>query len=145
MSINNILRDRLLMDSNSQINNVQSFIKVIGNNDSFWRLLLGRDVIDSSGKRGRVSSLSDKRVEISVHYQINVFKCYGFNHGRDTYIRDEIIKYEKGKFIKKFNKIEPALSYNQILQLIQAEKGEAVRQAFLKNLKKYFEQDFLNA
>jgi DNA helicase-4 len=133
------------MDSNSRINNVQSFVKGIGDNDSFWRLLLGRDVIDSSGKRGRVSFLSDKGVEISVHYQINVLKCYGFNHGRGTYVRDEIVKYEKEKFIKEFNKIEPPLSYNQILKLIQAEEREAVRQALLKNLKKYFEQDFLNA
>lgn len=133
------------MNSSSRIDTVQSFVRVIGDNDSLWQLILGRDVIDSSGKQGKISSVSDKGAEINVHYQINVVTYYGFNNGRGAYVRDEIIKYKKEEFVKNFNKIQPPFSYNKILKLIQVEKWKVVKQALLKNLKEYFEQDFLNA
>lgn len=111
------------MDRSSQIDNVQSFVKVIGNNNDTWKLLIGRDVIHFVLGRGRVSSLDSS---IFVEYRLNT------------------VRYTKGLFIKEFKKIEPPLSLGEVLAVIQP-KQEAERRALFKSLNECFEQNFLNA
>lgn len=158
------------MDSGLQIDNVQSFVEVIGNNDNLWNFLVGREVINFWGIRGRIVLLCDrgKGLQIRVDLPITVIDSAG---ARDC-IRCKFFRIEE--FISEFNKIDPPFCYEEILQLMQAknlererykteirkeekreiEKQEAKRkeiarrrvekQALLMSLKDQFEQDFLN-
>lgn len=159
------------MDNSLQIDNVQSFAEVISNNDNLWNFLVGREVINFSGIRGRIILLCDrgKGSQIRVDLRITVIDSAG---ARDC-VRCKFFRIEE--FISEFNKIDPPFCSEEILLLIQAknlererykteirkeekrelEKQEAKRkeiarrrvekQALLMSLKEQFEQDFLNA
>ncbi|NEU83310.1 UvrD-helicase domain-containing protein [Nostoc sp. UIC 10630] len=159
------------MDKDSQIDNVQSFVEVIGDNDSLWNFLVGREVINFEGIRGRIVLLCDrgKGSQIRVDLSITVIDSAG---ARDC-VRCKFFRIEE--FLSEFNKIYPPLYYEEIIKLIQAknrkierykteiqeerkrelDKQEAKRreivrrrvemQTLYKSLKDQFEQDFLNA
>lgn len=66
------------MDSSLQIDNIQSFIKVTGNNITPWRLLLGRDVVHVDGRQGKVFLINPIGLQIGLELttkKINNFKC----------------------------------------------------------------------
>ncbi|MEH1854665.1 MAG: hypothetical protein V7L11_24010 [Nostoc sp.] len=108
------------MDSGLQIDNVQSFVKVIGNNHRLWILLFGRYVKHTArGRRGRVSALNTDTSEICVNF--------GFETVRLKY--KEISKYKKEIFIKEFNEIFPPFYIEDIFQSIQMQKDAEVQEA----------------
>ncbi|MEH1810816.1 hypothetical protein [Nostoc sp.] len=105
------------MDSGSQIDNVQSFIKVIGNNLKPWRLLLGKDVIHFDGRQGKVFLINPQGLQIGVEFtsrEKNIFGC------KNNFTR-QISQ------IKEWNKIYPPIRYQEIIEIIQAKKEEAKR------------------
>ena len=112
------------MDSGSQIDNVQSFVKLIGDNDSLWEVLLGREVMNIFRGRGRISLLKNSKAsnnyisEIWVSYPITVNMPY-------MYGNYYTIRYKKKIFIKEFNIIAPPLCPEEIAGLIQ--KGKIIR------------------
>ncbi len=78
------------MDSGSQIDNVQSFVEIIGNNHNFWRLLSGREVIHFVRGRGRVSAIENTQIWINFPIvDIVPYEQTGYY----------TIKYQKEKFI----------------------------------------------
>ena len=115
------------MDSCSQIDNVQSFIKAIGNNPIPWKLLFKRQVTHFSMGTGIVSSLSHNILTINyLSFPLN--DC----------------KYEKKLFIKEFKNINPPILLDEIIELTNPEQLSK-KLALLRSLKEHFEQDFLNA
>ena len=89
-----------LMDRTSHIDNVQSFVEVIGNNKLPWKLLIGRNVTHFVLGQGKVFSLSEDRSTISIEYSRNT------------------IIYERALFLKEFRKVDPPLFFEQILELM---------------------------
>jgi DNA helicase-4 len=87
------------MDKDSQIDNVQSFFKVIGNNNSFSQLLLGRNVIHFVLGRGKVNAFNLESLEIVIYH-------YGMN----------FVRYQKQKFLQEFGDIHPPLSVQEIME-----------------------------
>lgn len=153
---------RRIMDKNSRINDVQSFAKAIGDNDSLWRLLLEKQINHPVRGTGRIS-------EFQNDGSVNVTH---FTPGLYSYL------YQKQRFINEFCEIYPPLFLGEILESIQTEqeakrreaekrllliaeqkdkerqleeerqKGvrhEAEKQTLLRNLKEHFEQNFLSA
>ncbi|MEH2243647.1 hypothetical protein [Nostoc sp.] len=111
------------MYSGSQIDNVQSFVELIGNNDNLWNFLVGREVINFWGMRGRIVLLCDrgKGSQIRVDLPITVRDSAG---ARDC-LRCKFFRIEE--FISEFNKIDPPFCYEEILQLMQAKNLERER------------------
>lgn len=104
------------MDSSLQIDNIQSFIKVTGNNITPWRLLLGRDVIHVDGRRGKVFLINPIGLQIGLELttqKINNFKC------QDNFTREICSTND-------CNTIYPPLLYKEITELIQIKKEEIV-------------------
>lgn len=87
------------MDSGSQIDNVQSFFKVIGNNNSLCQLLLGRNVIHFVLGKAKVNAFNIESLEIVIYHD-----------GRN------FVRYEKQKFIKEFGDIYPPISVQEIIE-----------------------------
>jgi hypothetical protein len=108
------------IDSGFQIDNVQSFFKVIGNNSSLCKLLR-RDVIHFVRGRAKVFAVNKESSEIVVYFpRENIF-----------------IRYTKDRFVKEFCEIYPPLSFEEfeinpllyfedIIKLIQS--GQAGKQ-----------------
>ncbi|MHC5825926.1 MAG: hypothetical protein ACYT04_61250, partial [Nostoc sp.] len=100
------------MDNSLQIDNVQSFAEVIGDNYSLWKLLIGREVVHFVRGRGRVSLLENDWSEIWVSYP--TIDAMPFEKtGNYT------IKYKKNSFIKEFTSINPPLCPEEITESIQ--------------------------
>ncbi|MBR8832887.1 MAG: hypothetical protein DSM106950_02290 [Stigonema ocellatum SAG 48.90 = DSM 106950] len=117
-------RPPLDVGSDLQVDNVQSFVEVIGDNCNLWRLLVGRIVTHTlQRKRGRVSAWGSKSSEISVDF--------GFKTAQLKY--KEITRYKKDIFIREFNEIFPPLALKEILKSIQihheAERAQSERWA----------------
>ena len=136
----------------SQIENVQKFAEVIGDEDYLWGFLLGRSVTHSSFGWAKVNGWNEKTSEILIDYPLKTrikFK---------TVIKDYLIRYTKEVFLQEFSKIDPPLLLREILELIRVkqeskrqeiDKQEAKRQIqekldLLKKLQQCFQQDFLN-
>ncbi|MFE1745180.1 UvrD-helicase domain-containing protein [Coleofasciculus sp. H7-2] len=115
------------MNSCSSIDNVQSFVKAIGDNPVAWKLLLKRQVTHFSMGTGIVSSV--RHTTLTINYL-----SFPLNN----------CKYEKILFLKEFGKINPPIPLGEILKLTQPEQLSE-KLALLKSLNNYFEQNFLNA
>lgn len=117
------------MDRSLQIDNIQSFIKVTGNNTTPWKLLLGRDVTHVDRRRGKVFLINPLALQIGLELKtkkINNFKC------QDNFIR-EICS------TNNCNTIYPSLLYEEITELIQIKKEETITKKH-KNKNKNIEQ-----
>jgi DNA helicase IV len=143
------------MDSGSQVDNVQSFVEVIGDNDSLWKLLVNKEV---SRLKEEVKYKDPKRNLAGVKYYtegkidvVHVLKTSEVSI--EIKYRDGLIfRYNKEQFIRKFHKISPPISRKEIFELARreqqardAQRREAEKQVLLENLKDQFEQNFLNA
>lgn len=150
------------MNRGSQIDNVQSFVRVIGDNDSLWKLLLGREVNHRVRGIGHVSEFKNDGSVNITHFTLGLY----------SYL------YHKQRFIDEFCEIYPPLFLQEVLESIQIEqeakkreaekrlrliaehkdkegrleeerqkrvRREAERQTLFRRLKEYFERDFLNA
>ncbi len=106
-------------DSIFQIDNVQSFFKIIGDNKSILKLLIGRGIIHFKRGRGRVSTLKNSSSEIWVNYPVSDNMPY-----EET--GHFIIRYSKERFISEFYNIAPPLTYKEIIEFIQ--EGRIVRE-----------------
>lgn len=105
------------MDSSSQIDTVQKFAEVIGDNDDLWNLLLGREVIHIIKGKGRVSFLLKKEKSLkSTILEIEVSYPLGFSTA-DGCVGNYIIRYKKNTFIKEFNVFYPPLYFELPLSL----------------------------
>ena len=111
------------MDKDLQIDNVQSFVEVIGDNDNLWNFLVGREVINFWGIRGRIVLLCDrgKGSQIRVDLSITVIDSAG---ARDC-VRCKFFRIEE--FLSEFNKIDPPLYYEEIIKLMQAKNRKIER------------------
>ena len=103
------------MDSSSQIDTVQKFAEVIGDNDDLWKFLIGKEVIRfqaeiTYGIKGKVVATYTgyQEVLITVNYN-NKFK----------------VDYDKDFFVEHFNTIYPALYLQEIIPIV--EKANAQR------------------
>ena len=130
------------MDSSSQINTVQKFAEVIGDNDDLWEILLGREVIHIVRGKGRVSfllkddsSLNSTILEIGVSYPVWSQSAY-------NYVGNYTFRYEKNRFIREFNALEPPLSLELPLSL---EKRLALIEQIEQENKKRCEAEKLEA
>ncbi|RUT00453.1 hypothetical protein DSM106972_075810 [Dulcicalothrix desertica PCC 7102] len=138
------------MDSGLQIDNVQDFARVIGNNDNLWELLLNREVSRFEEKIKYEHMIQDLKGVMNstqgIVIEVNIFRQLKFI--RVNYRGGFIFRYEKEQFIKKIHKISPTISLEKIRELVkidkETEKRQAEKQILLENLKKHFEQDFPN-
>jgi DNA helicase-4 len=103
------------MDSSSQIDTVQKFAEVIGDNDDLWKFLIGKEVIRfkaeiTYGIKGIIVAtyIGYQEVLITVNYN-NRFK----------------VDYDKDFFVEYFNTIYPALYLQEIIPIV--EKANAQR------------------
>jgi DNA helicase IV len=116
------------MDNDLQIDNVQSFFKVIRNKNILSRLL-GREVMHFIQGRAKVNAVNYKSSELVIYFL------------KSTNNRDVFVRYSKERFIRefgdiyppisvqemiKFGEIAPLISHTKIIELIQA--GQAERQ-----------------
>ncbi len=106
------------MDSGSQIDNIQIFIKVIGNNIKPWRLLLGREVIHFDGRQGKVFLIDPQGLQIGVEFTSRETNSFGFK-------KNSIRKISQ---IKEWNKIYPPIRYKEIIEITQTKKEEPKRE-----------------
>ncbi len=105
------------MDSGLQIDNVQDFVGVIGNNVKPWRLLLGREVVHIDGRRGKIFLTNPHSSEIGVELktrEINKSKC------KDS-CTSKIYKAQV------FNQIYPPICHQDLFNIIQEENEEIIR------------------
>ncbi|MBD2295175.1 UvrD-helicase domain-containing protein [Anabaena sphaerica FACHB-251] len=130
------------MDSSSQIDTVKKFAEVIGDNDDLWEILLGREVIHIVRGKGRVSfllkddsSLNSTILEIGVSYPAWSQSAY-------NYVGNYTCRYEKNRFIREFNALEPPLSLELPLSL---EKRLALIEQMEQENKKRCEAEKLEA
>ncbi|MBW4603078.1 MAG: UvrD-helicase domain-containing protein [Calothrix sp. FI2-JRJ7] len=139
------------MNNRSQIDNVQDFVEVIGNNDNLWNLLLNKEVSRFEEKIKYEHTIQDLKGAINstkgIVIQVNVYRQLNFI--RVDYGDGFIFRYQKEQFIQKFNRISPAISLDKIFDCVKkdkdTEKRQEKRQVLFKDLKKYFEQDFNHA
>ncbi|MEJ6484273.1 UvrD-helicase domain-containing protein [Nostoc punctiforme UO1] len=142
------------MDNNLQIDNVQSFVKAIGDNDKFWRLLHKKEI---SRLKEEVKYKDQKRNIAGVKYytQGKVYAVHELETSEmsiEIEYRDGLIfRYKKEQFIRKFSNISPPISRQEIFELVRSEqeakdaqKRKAEKQVLLEKVKNQFEQDFLN-
>ncbi|MEA5621932.1 hypothetical protein [Nostoc sp. UHCC 0251] len=142
------------MDNNLQIDNVQSFVKAIGDNDKFWRLLHKKEV---SRLKEEVKYKDQKRNISGVKYytQGKVYAVHELETSEmsiEVEYRDGLIfRYKKEQFIRKFSNISPPISRQEIFELVRSEqeakdaqKWKAEKQILLEKVKNQFEQNFLN-
>ncbi|MEH1922001.1 hypothetical protein [Nostoc sp.] len=116
------------MDNSSQIDNIQSFVEIIGDNDdNLWRLLIGR----------KVSRIQEKVKYKNLKKQIEGIKY--FTQGKvDTILNQKTsevliridygnrfkVRYKREAFVKQFNKIIPPLYREEIIELAQRKQEE---------------------
>jgi DNA helicase IV len=137
------------MGKGLQIDNVQDFVAVIGNNDNLWELLLNREVSRFEGKIKYEDTIQDFKgvinstqgIVIGVNFP-RYLKFIKVNYGGEF-----IFRYDKQQFIKKFNKISPAIPLEKIIGSVkkETERWQAEKQILLKNLKNHFDQYFPNS
>ncbi|WP_051424257.1 UvrD-helicase domain-containing protein [Aphanizomenon flos-aquae] len=124
------------MDSSSQIDTVQKFAEVIGDNDDLWKFLIGKEVIRfipeiTYGMQGKILSIYIKYQEvlITVNYK-NKFH----------------IEYDKDFFVEIFNTIYPPISLKEILVLVEVEqekkriKAEKIEAQRIEDQRREFEK-----
>jgi DNA helicase IV len=142
------------MDKDLQIDNVQSFAEIIGDNDNLWRLLHKKEV---SRLKEEVKYKDPKRNIAGVKYYTQG-KFYAVNELKTSEMSIEIeyrdgliFRYKKEQFLRKFSTISPPISRQEIFELVRkeqeargAQRWKAEQQALLENLKNQFEQEFLN-
>ncbi|MEH2121748.1 UvrD-helicase domain-containing protein [Nostoc sp.] len=142
------------MDNSLQIDNVQSFVKAIGDNNNLWRLLHKKEV---SRLKEEVKYKDQKRNIVGVKYYTQG-KVYAVHELKTSEVsieikyRDGLIcRYKKEQFLRKFSNISPPLSRQEIFELVRREqevrdtqRWKAEKQVLLEKLKNQFEQDFLN-
>lgn len=143
------------MDNSLQIDNVQSFAEIIGDNDNLWKLLHKKEV---SRLKEEVKYQDQKRNIAGVKYYTHG-KLYAVHELKTSEVSIEIeyrdgliFRYKKEQFIRKFSNISPPFYRQEIFELVRrkqeargAERRKAEKQILLKSLKEKFEQDFLNA
>jgi DNA helicase-4 len=108
------------MDSSSQIDTVQKFAEVIGDNDHLWSLLVGREVsrFDNHFKdkhstkdiQGTTFRKEGKVIEIKHLKNSKLLLRVDYGTGY-------ILMYEKNQFIQMFNQISPPLMQENIFDL----------------------------
>ncbi|MEH2011088.1 UvrD-helicase domain-containing protein [Nostoc sp.] len=134
------------MDSGLQIDNVQSFVEVIGDNEILWELLLGREVICFEEKV-KNEKRTQQYCDQGFVRRVNTLQKSNF-FIRVNYENGYIFRYTKEQFIERFNKISPPIYSEEINKLLQIEqkleRSKLERPILLKSLKEYFEKDFLN-
>ncbi|MEH2291833.1 UvrD-helicase domain-containing protein [Nostoc sp.] len=142
------------MDSGLQIDNVQRFVEVIGDNDNLWKLLHKREV---SRLKEEVKYNDPKRNISGIkYYTQGKVSAVHILEKSDLSIEIEyrdglVFRYKKDQFIRKFSKILPSFFRKELFELVQREQEtrnaqirQAEKQVLLENLKDQFEEDFLN-
>lgn len=115
------------IDSGSQIDNVQTFVKFIGDNNNLWRLLVGREV--SNRRREVIYNYKDgtqetkklkyfikgkvNKVHNTERAEISIQVCYG-NGG--------CLEFVQKMFLEQFDRISPPISLKEITELIHREQ-----------------------
>ena len=92
--------------SNTEIDNVKDFSVYAANSLFRWQQILGKEVVHSNNRTGRIYSIRGAGKELSVLFE-----------------DQRIIKFEKDKFLHKFSSIIPSLS----LDLLQEKEGKEKR------------------
>ena len=148
------------MDSSSQIDTVQKFAEVIGDNDDLWSLLIEREVSRFDSNLGYEHIIAKGRIIDDVTFS-NKGKVIEIKHLKSShllvivdYVVGLMFHYDKKQFIRKFNHIEPSIIFDQgkklsLLQNIKIERSiifdQGKKLSLLQNIKDEFENNFLNA
>ncbi|MEJ6486856.1 UvrD-helicase domain-containing protein [Nostoc punctiforme UO1] len=152
-----------LIENDFQIDTVQIFNAIIGNNTNFWELLVGKVV---------------SRFNETVHYIIQdpekkEIKREKYAHGKVhpiTFSRSSkllieidygkifLVRYTKQSFLREFNKINQPLSYKKVNEILKKAGKEKTLEEVLNSinksvkennlvssLKEEFKYDFLNS
>ncbi|QSV56928.1 MAG: UvrD-helicase domain-containing protein [Dolichospermum sp. UKL201] len=135
----------LIQNQNDEFNNnllnidtVQKFAEVIGDNDDLWKFLIGKEVIRffpeityGIGSKGRIVATYIKYKEVFIQVNYN-------NKSNNA--------YDKYSFVKMFNTIYPPISLKEILVLLQVEqenkriKAEKIEAQRIEAQKQEFEK-----
>ncbi|MBD2164752.1 UvrD-helicase domain-containing protein [Calothrix membranacea FACHB-236] len=142
------------MDKISQIDTVQSFVELIGDHDKLWKLLHKRKL---SRLKEQVKYNDPKQNISGVKYYTQgiVYAVHELETSEVTieikYVDGAIFRYKKAQFLRKFDKISPPLSCQEISELVRREKEQkdkqkwqTTKQTLLENLKGQFDNNFLN-
>ncbi|MDK2410267.1 UvrD-helicase domain-containing protein [Aphanizomenon sp. PH219] len=148
------------MDSSSQIDTVQKFAEVIGDNDDLWSLLIEREVSRFDSNLGYEHIIAKGRIIDDVTFS-NKGKVIEIKHLKSSHLLVIVdygvglmFHYDKKQFIRKFNHIEPSIIFDQgkklsLLQNIKIERSiifdQGKKLSLLQNIKDEFENNFLNA
>lgn len=100
------------MDSGLQIDNVQRFVEVIGDNDNLWNLLVGREVSRfqaeiTYGIKGKVLQIQNIKDQNTKHEEILI---------EINYKNEFNVKYYKEIFIEIFNTMSPPYIPNYLVK-----------------------------
>jgi superfamily I DNA/RNA helicase len=133
------------MDNSLQIDNVQSFAEIIGDNYNLWKLLHKKEV---SRLKEEVKYQDQKRNIAGVKYytQGRVYAVHELKTSEvsiEIEYRDGLIfRYKKEQFLRKFSNISPPFSRQEIFELVirkqeatGAQRRKAEKQILLENLK----------
>lgn len=112
------------LTGSSRFDNVQSFIESIGSSEKPWSLLLKRQVTHFALGKGKIISIDNYGMTISVEYSLNT------------------ISYSKELFAKEFKDIDPPIFIEDILELTQPEEAKK-RRLLLQELEECFKTNFL--
>lgn len=139
------------MDSSSQIDTVQKFAEIIGDNDHLWSLLVGREVSRFDNHFKYKHSTKDVRV-ITFRKQGKVIEIKFWKISklllRVDYGSGFILRYTKKQFIQMFNQISPPLMQENIFGLTLLTNLKESRQekkiSLIQNQNNEFNNNLLN-
>ena len=128
------------MDSSSQIDTVQKFAEVIGDNDDLWSLLIEREVSRFDSNLGYEHIIAKGRIIDDVTFS-NKGKVIEIKHLKSSHLLVIVdygvglmFHYDKKQFLLQNIKIERSIIFDQGKKL-----------SLLQNIKDEFENNFLNA
>lgn len=152
-----------VIEQDFQIDNVQSFMTAIGDNDSLWNLLVGRVVSRFNDSVSYIIRHPDREEIKDKKYacgKVHAIQSQGISKIVIEIDYGEIflISYKKESFVKEFNKIQPSFSYKYIAQLLRNQGKQEVlrkildlqesnikRNNLIAELKDSFEHNFLDS
>jgi hypothetical protein len=113
------------MDSSSQIDTVQKFAEVIGDNDDLWSLLIEREVSRFDSNLGYEHIIAKGRIIDDVTFS-NKGKVIEIKHLKSSHLLVIVdygvglmFHYDKKQFIRKFNHIEPSIILTRLLNKVK--------------------------
>lgn len=116
------------MDNSLQIDNIQSFVEIIGDDDdNLWRLLIGRKVSRIQGKvKYKYLKKQTKGIKYFTEGKVDAVQNQKTSEVliRIDYGNRFKVRYKREAFVKQFNKIIPPLSREQIIELARRKQEE---------------------